>query len=260
VQAFGSFAWKKRWEPGAVYFAKKAKCCDKIRKEKAVNRRAYNFSRALGLLFFISTIVLPVLAPPETGAANPDLTAGRDNASAFVTPPPWTGHINYVFGYKWLEKGWSPAGEQVEFGLVDFDCRKEGWPVSLAGQLLLTYAGNVPRGLAGNNSGTYELNLGVRKVWEDRSALHPFAGGGVSLIGATNSSFIRFNDGGSAQVNEHSAAAAGVWADAGFYWILSDHWHTGAQLQYSWGELRLGGRDLDAGGLHLLGMLGYRWR
>lgn len=170
----------------------------------------------------------------------------------------WTGHLSYVFGYKRLEGDWSPAEDQLEVGLLDFDFKKKGWPLSFAGQLLMSYSGDVPQGLEGNNSGTYELNLGARKIWEGNSAVHPFIGGGVSIIGATNSTFIDFGD-EAGNVNEHSAATVGAWAGAGLYWNFAENWHTGAQLQYSWGELRLGGKDLNAGGLHVLGMIGYHW-
>ena len=200
--------------------------------------------------------LLLALAHPVPGQGS-DGTGWRPAAAA----DRWTGHLSYVFGYKQLGGQWAPADGQIEFGLLDFDCRKERWPVSIAGQFLMSYTGNVPKGLAGNNSGTYELNLGMRKVWDDdRSVVHPFIGGGVSLIGATNNTFINFGDGDTAKVNEHSAAGVGLWGGAGMYWQLSDHWHTGAQVQYSWGELRLGGKDLDGGGLHILGMLGYTWR
>ncbi len=205
-------------------------------------------------------------APAQPKAGSGEILAGLGAASlgaesqVIVLPRRWTGHVSYIFGYKRLADGWSPAVDQAEFGLIDFDCRKEDWPLSFAGQFLVTYAGQVPQGLSGNNSGTYELNLGARKVWDKGGIFQPFAGGGVSLIGASNSSFIDFGGGESAQVNEHSAATVGFWGDAGLYWLWGERWHSGVQLEYSWGRVRLGGKALNAGGVHILGMIGIHWR
>jgi hypothetical protein len=171
----------------------------------------------------------------------------------------WTGHASYVIGYKRLEGRWSPAADQFEFGLIDVDFGKRSWPVSIAGQLLLSYTGDTPRNLPGNNSGTYEVNLGLRKVFNQDAAVQPFIGGGVSLIGASTGQFIRFNRYESANVREDGAVSAGFWAGAGLYWAFHQHWHTGLAIQYSWGELRLAGKDLNAGGVHALGLVGYRW-
>ena len=171
-------------------------------------------------------------------------------------PSPWTGHLSYTFGYKRLESGWSPAEDQAEIGLLDLDFKKEGWPLSLAVQLIMSYSGEVPEGLSGNFCGTYELNLGVRKIWESPSAVHPFVGGGLSVIGATTNTFIS-GGGESFSVNERSAATVGAWGGAGFYWNFAKNWHIGPQVQYSWGRLRLGGKELDAGGLDVLGVVGY---
>lgn len=171
----------------------------------------------------------------------------------------WTGHLSYVIGYKRLESRWSPAANQFEFGLIDVDFGRRRWPVSIAEQFLMSYTGDTAEGLPGNNSGTYELNLGLRKVFYPDRALQPFIGGGASLIGASTGEFITFNRSESANVQEDGAVTAGFWAGAGLYWAFHQHWHTGLAVQYSWGKLRLAGKDLNAGGVHALGMVGYRW-
>lgn len=215
--------------------------------------------RQVALLAFLVSAALFVASQAEPAfaadSAGPDekVSAGR------ADPGDWTGHISYVFGYKRTGSGWSPAKDHVEFGLFDLDFKQESWPVSLAAQLLLSYTGDVPDGLTGDNSGTYELNLGFRKVWDAGGRILPFLGGGPSLIGASNGEFIVFNDQESANVQHHNSATIGFWVNAGTYVHITESFHTGLMAQYSWGEIRLGGKDLNAGGLHLLGMLGYHW-
>jgi hypothetical protein len=163
----------------------------------------------------------------------------------------WTGHISYVIGYKRLERGWSPGADHAEYGLFDFDVARRSWPIRIAGQVLLTYAGDTPKGLTGNFQ-TYEVNLGLRKVFEIHGSVHPFIGGGASVIGARTSNLLN-------EERNRNDATVGLWGGGGLYWEFNAHWHTGIELQYSWGEIRVGGKDLNAGGLHALSMIGYHW-
>jgi hypothetical protein len=85
-----------------------------------------------------------------------------------------------VLGYKGLEKKWAPANDQVAFGVIDFDIKRADWPVSFAAQPLLTYDSKIPNlpGFAGDQSGTYEFNLGIRKLIGSLPRYQPFLGGG----------------------------------------------------------------------------------
>lgn len=221
---------------------------------KRVIRQAavYPLAILVSAALFVAAQAVPVFAAEPAGPAE-KVSAER------AAPGDWTGHISYVFGYKRTGGGWSPANDHVEFGIFDLDFRRKSWPVSLAAQFLFSYSGDVPDGLTGNNSGTYELNLGLRKVWDAEGRIRPFLGAGPSLIGASNSTFISFNNRESANAQHHNSATLGFWANAGTYVHITESFHTGLMAQYSWGEIRLGGKDLNAGGLHLLGMLGYRW-
>ncbi|MBT8370605.1 MAG: hypothetical protein KJO34_06560, partial [Deltaproteobacteria bacterium] len=141
---------------------------------------------------------------------------------------PWAGHISYIFGYKRLNNDWEGAQDHVEFGLIDLDFQKKNWPIHIAGQLLLTYSPDTPDAPAfkGDFSGTYEFNLGLRKVWERSSQFQPYVGGGVSIIGASTTK--DFGDGSYYQ--EDNDSSYGYWAGTGFYWILSEKWHTGFNI------------------------------
>jgi hypothetical protein len=182
----------------------------------------------------------------------------RAAAPADTIRPQWVTHLSYVLGYKRLDNQWSPAQDQVEFGLLDFDIRRGNWPVSVAAQFLLTYASSRPhlQNFVGNQSGTYEFNLGLRKVWDDWQPVQPFLGGGLAIIGGSTSSFIDFGH-ESASVTEDHDIAVGVWLGTGFYWPFSPHWHTGLALQYSTAEIDLFAHHLDAGGVHVMLLFGY---
>lgn len=174
----------------------------------------------------------------------------------------WTGHISYVVGYKRLSNEWSPAEDHLEFGLVDFDFRRTNWPISIAAQLLTTTTpGNdIPDepGFEGDFSGTYEFNLGLRKVWENSPRFHPFLGGGPSIIGGSTTEKHSGRGGAWYNQEEHDADF-GFWAGTGFYWVITESFHLGMNAQYSWAEIELFDKDLNAGGIHLNMIIGYHW-
>lgn len=175
-------------------------------------------------------------------------------------PPPaerLTGHLSYVVGYKGLESDWSPSDDQFEFGAVDLDFKPPGWPVSLVFQMLLSTADDVPNqpGFIGDYSGTYEFNFGLRKIWDRHPRFHPFISGGVSVLGASTT--IDWGSYWYEVVDEDTTV--GWWASAGCYYNLSPQFHIGAQVEYSTGDVELFGQKIDAGGLHVLFMIGTSW-
>jgi hypothetical protein len=186
--------------------------------------------------------------------------AGGVAAADSANEAAWTGHVSYVAGYKALESGWEPVDGQAEFGIVDADFQPPHWPLSLCTQFLLTYAGDVPAvpNVRGDYSGVWEFNLGVRKVWNPGATWQPFLGGGLSILGASASTFENTSYGGF-QNYEESDTTAGAWVGGGLYWNFATHWHVGAEVQYSWGELNFFGTRLNAGGVHALAMFGYHW-
>lgn len=172
----------------------------------------------------------------------------------------WAGHASYVLGYKRLESDWNPVENQTEVGIVDVDLTRTDWPISLCGQALFTFTEDIPEvsGAQGDASGTWEFNLGARKIWTISDKWKPFLGVGLSVIGASASKFVDA-PGGSIQDYEDSDIGLGAWGGAGLYWHFADHWHVGATLQYSWGEVTLFEKRMNAGGFHALGMFGYHW-
>ena len=188
------------------------------------------------------------------------LAATSVSAADFGGQPDWTGHVSYVAGYQRMASKWSPAENQVEFGLIDANFAPRSWPVSLCVQTLLSYQDRIPNipGATGDYSGAWEFNFGVRKIWEPSRSWHPFVGGGLSVAGASVCSWVRWPFGGS-QVTEDSDTGVGAWGGGGVYWNLSDHWHLGVEAQYSWAEIKLFGNNMQAGGWHALFMCGVHW-
>ena len=171
-------------------------------------------------------------------------------------PSKWSRHISYVLGYKRLQDDWSPAQNQVEIGLLDFDIKRTNWPVSIAAQLLMSCSDDVPeqRGFRGSYSGTYEFNVGPRKIFENSSKFQPFLGGGLSVIGASTSTDLDWG-----YVQEDSDIGIGYYVEGGVYWPLGERFVPGLRGEYSSGDINLFGREIDAGGIHGMLMFGIHW-
>jgi hypothetical protein len=184
---------------------------------------------------------------PAPGGQEPQSSDGRTSAA----------HVSYIFGYKRLEKKWHPGENQIDFGIVDFDYRRAHWPISLAAELSLSYTSYKPNlpGFKGNFAGTYEFNTGARKIWERWDRIQPFVGGGFSILGGSTTSQI----GGTIYVQESHNARPGAWGEAGSYWLVGRKWHTGFRAEYSDGTITLFGQQLNAGGVHVMALLGRRW-
>jgi opacity protein-like surface antigen len=173
----------------------------------------------------------------------------------------WTGNINLLYGIKYLdEDDWEPVEDQEAWG-VSLDFKMKNWPVSIAidylysddddtGVYFVPGFGNVTAKVEGE---TYEIDLGVRYIAEFSPIVKPFIGGGVSFIdGEVSASAM------GVRVSEDDSAV-GMWANAGVYFTIADHFNIGAQVRWSYAEIDIYGVDGDAGGFHLLGMAGFHW-
>lgn len=166
-------------------------------------------------------------------------------------------HLSLVFGYKHLDESWAPAQSQAEFGTADFDYGESEWPVHLCAQILLSYSPATPRhpGIRGEYSGAYEINFGIRKIWDPWRRVQLHAGGGVGLFGASTSEWVD----GLGFYQRDNKSAVGFWGNAGFYWLFSDAHFGGMAVQYSKANIRLFNQPLGVGGTHLLVYVGWYW-
>lgn len=177
-----------------------------------------------------------------------------------ATERDYVAHLSYAVGYKPLDAGWGSAADQVQVGMLDFDFRKKAWPVSLAGQFLFTYESDVPPGAPANtdNSGTWELNLGLRRYWGDGD-WQPFLGAGVSVVGASVSETVHFPFSGTVNVQEDHDSTLATWLGGGLVWEL-DGWFTGLEVHHTFdADVRLAGQPLDAGGWTFSLLFGASW-
>lgn len=94
-----------------------------------------------------------------------------------------------------------------------------------------------------------ELDLGVRKFWDQGPLFHPFAGGGIALVAAERQSL----------GIEYDGDGAGLWLDAGISLAVTTHFNVGAELRYSWAEVDLGPERINTGGVTAGALFGFRW-
>lgn len=184
------------------------------------------------------------------------LSPAAASRAAAAEEKSWTGDLNMFLGGKRLEKDdWEPADKQGEFG-VQVDFRRRNWPLNIAVDLLGAVGeGKVPFG-SGNisvESRTSELNMGIRKIWDNAPHVRPFIGGGLSFARASvsfSSSGIPF---------EVSGDGTGVWLGGGVFWTLGGSFNIGFELKSSSAKARIAGVEVAAGGRHFGLLLGYHW-
>jgi hypothetical protein len=167
-------------------------------------------------------------------------------STAYAAPPPpaWSGNANLFLGGKFLDSAdWSPAEDQVEGGLL-LDLRPPYWPVNLAADFLFGFSSGL-----GLDVEIDEYDLGVRKIFDADPRIHPYIGGGLSIVSAEIS-----GPGGSVE-----DTGAGVWIGRGLYATISEHFNIGVDLRLSTANVTFFGVDGDAGGVHIGVITGYHW-
>ncbi|MFC1688649.1 outer membrane protein [Pseudomonadota bacterium] len=173
-------------------------------------------------------------------------------ASMAVSPvlaDEYDGNVRLAFGQKRLDSDdWNTLDRQNEIGVI-FDLKKASWPVSIALDLLFSGEDkNVPGAERGS---TFEQHLGVRKIWAiNDSKFHPYLGGGIAFIQADYEVI------GSSKEDD---GGVGGWIGAGVDWHLSKRMSLGVDVRYSKADVTINNNDVDAGGLHSVLTLGYRW-
>jgi hypothetical protein len=170
----------------------------------------------------------------------------------------WTGNVNFFLGAKVLdEDDWEPADEHDEFGvLVDFKKNKSA--ISFAIDYLHSEGDESVFDwdtgyLIDIDAETSELNIGIRKIWDQSGTVRPYIGGGLAYIYAEY--------GGRAMgisVSDDDRAF-GFWLNGGIYWTLGNSFNVGLDLRYSYAEVSLYGIEGNAGGGHAGILVGYHW-
>jgi hypothetical protein len=174
---------------------------------------------------------------------------------------PIAGHLSYTAGARRLGGAWGDARDQFVFGLLDCDIRGADWPVSAAIRLTLGHSPHTPPGASrsADFSGTWELDLGVRKFPRRTGAVEPFVGAGVAVLGASTTRRIGSLIGWSDYDQTASDTTVGPSIEAGVLWPISKQWHMGVLGSWAHGRIHLGGASLDAGGFTAAFLVGAHW-
>jgi len=176
-------------------------------------------------------------------------------------PSAWLGNVNLFLGTKFLDKDdWEPVEDHLEGGIL-FDIRRENWPVSIAVDLLYSWDDKdiavdilgVGRVNSTVEAKTFEINIGVRKIWEILNYFRPFIGGGPAFIKAELEVTQRGNS------ISDSDTGFGVWIDAGVYVTLARHLNLGVDARWSKAEVEIFDAQGDAGGWHIGALIGFHW-
>lgn len=173
-----------------------------------------------------------------------------------VSAEEWTGNVNVLLGQKSLEEDdWKPLEKQLEFA-VEGDFKEKSWPVSITigivgtadKETITLYSYDIE--MEGTTS---EINLGIKKIFDNSGIIRPFIGGGLSLISAEIKATA---EGVSVSTDD---TGTGFWLSGGVYWTFDNHFNLGAEVKYSRAEGTFGDVDADMGGTHLGALIGYHW-
>lgn len=169
----------------------------------------------------------------------------------------WSGNVNLLGGLKLLDDDWKPAEDQIAYGLQT-DFMPPEWPFSLAVDLLLADSASESVELPGggsvtSESETMEVDLGIRKYWHSTERWRPFLGGGLALLRG------ELETRGPIASASDSDTGTGLWAGGGVLYAFNNHLNVGVQGRYSTGDVDINGAELDAGGLHFGGLVGFYW-
>lgn len=164
-----------------------------------------------------------------------------------------SGHIGGYIGVKVLKSSdWPDLDIHNSAGII-FDIKKDGWPISIALDLMDTGGKNKHDGLEDLGHST-EFHLGVRKIFMNpNSKILPYVGGGVSFMSAeielqTNNTTMTQDD-----------SDVGVWIGAGMYYEINPEFVLGFDARYSQGDVTLFDKERNAGGIFAGATVGYQF-
>lgn len=178
------------------------------------------------------------------------------------TPARAETNLNFVLGGKLLDSEDWPVGDNQ--GSIAFlsTFGPSSWPVQVAIDILGSASGSsavfYPESgveIRGNDliDSTFELDVGVRKIWRAGGA-RPFVGGGLAVIWGQQE--VEFSP---SLVLSEEDEAPGVWVDGGIFWRLGRMFNIGLEARYSRAELSFSVREVQAGGFNLGLILGWGW-
>lgn len=174
----------------------------------------------------------------------------------------WTGNINLFLGKKSIDDDeWEDLeiDEHNQEG-IKLDFKKKDWPVSIAIDYFRSNNSNGQNVVGGWHfeGETYELTVGVRKIWDNNPVMRPFIGGGLARV----EGWIKKETRTFPLIELYDKdAAIGVWLEGGVYWALGglSGLNLGLNARWSSAEVTLFGKDNDIGGIKYGALIGYHW-
>ena len=161
----------------------------------------------------------------------------------------WTGTVRLFLGAKMLdETDWSPVEDQGEFAIVSNFAPRD-WDIHLA--LDLRFASSEVEDFLGIDleSHSWEVNIGVRKVFDTGSIVRPYLGFGLAVGEAELE--------GDGEVISESGF--GFWFSAGVDIVIIGPVSLGLELGISSIPIEIEDIDINAGGTRLGLTLGFSW-
>ena len=186
-------------------------------------------------------------------------------------------NLNFVLGAKLLDsEDWPVGDNQGSIAFLSTFGPSE-WPVQVAIDILGSGSGSkavfYPEPgveIRGNEliDSTFELDVGVRKIWRAGRA-RPFVGGGLAVIWGQQE--VEFQRPPPVDIEgnpifpypplvlSEEDEAPGVWIDGGIFWRLGKMFNIGLEARFSRAELSFSTREVQAGGFNLGLILGWGW-
>ncbi|MEO7423700.1 MAG: hypothetical protein ABI036_00845 [Fibrobacteria bacterium] len=174
----------------------------------------------------------------------------------------WTGNINIGGGLKFLDKTqWEDVAgvtDQTEIRVAS-DLRQRKWPINIALDFSYAFAPVVyqdlgSEGVFKQTIETYEINVGVRKIFDFRLyTVRPFFGGG---FGRSTVEWGLVNENYDESIRD---GKLGIWVNGGCYWEMDRHFNLGLEYLYSSATMTLFQTKLNLGGHHLDMIAGFHF-
>jgi opacity protein-like surface antigen len=191
------------------------------------------------------------------------------------------GDVHLLLGKKWMDNDWEPVDNPQEYG---FGANFGGvdWPVMIAVDLLFSsddssasydYYG-YEYGYRFDVDGT-EIDVGARKIWDDKGRFHPYLGGGLAYIKQEATITVTFPEILFRQIDQFSFSlddsGTGFWVNGGVNWAITPKVYLGLDLRYSDADVEYSTEEiqmrqvepvsmkLNGGGTHAALLFGYRF-
>jgi hypothetical protein len=165
--------------------------------------------------------------------------------------------LNLTGGIQFLNSDWKPADEEYSLGL-EGDVKPQGWPMHLYASYKVANSASqtvdIPSGgTVSEKSRTDEVDLGVRKYFSGAGTWNPFINGGLAIVGG------ELKTTGPLETVKASDTGAGFWIGAGAVYVWNGFLNTGFQAKYTYGNVKLNGDSLNAGGIQISALIGARF-